>query len=265
MAQGPCRVYVGNLAWGVKWQDLKDHMGSAGTVVRSDVFEDAVGRSKGCGVVEYANPEDAQKAIETLNDTELFGRLIFVREDREPPGVGGRGGGPMGGGMGMGMGMGMGGYRPPRRGGGGFGGGFRGRGRGGYEDEGYGGGYGDPYGGYGRGRGRGDDYGRPFRGGRPGGGGRGRGRGPRNPEDAGKQVFVSNLSWRTSWQDLKDLFRQYGEVVRADVLTGPDGRSKGVGVVLYTSEEEAQAAIENLNDQEFQGRQIGVRLDEYMG
>ena len=40
------RVYVGNLAWQTSWQDLKDHMRSAGTVVRADVFLDDNGRSK---------------------------------------------------------------------------------------------------------------------------------------------------------------------------------------------------------------------------
>mmetsp|Transcript_15996 Transcript_15996/g.40657 ORF Transcript_15996/g.40657 Transcript_15996/m.40657 type:complete len:154 (+) Transcript_15996:921-1382(+) len=42
------------------------------------------GRSKGCGIVEYTNAEDAQEAIRALHDTELKGRAIFVREDREP-------------------------------------------------------------------------------------------------------------------------------------------------------------------------------------
>jgi RNA recognition motif-containing protein len=41
------------------------------------------GRSKGCGLVEFSTPEEAQRAIAELNDTELMGRMIFVREDRE--------------------------------------------------------------------------------------------------------------------------------------------------------------------------------------
>jgi RNA recognition motif-containing protein len=41
------------------------------------------GRSKGCGIVEFATPEAAQQAVLTLNDSELAGRQIFVREDRE--------------------------------------------------------------------------------------------------------------------------------------------------------------------------------------
>ncbi|GMH81030.1 hypothetical protein TL16_g08799, partial [Triparma laevis f. inornata] len=77
------RVYVGNLAWDVAWQDLKDHMRTAGPVTFAEVMSEADGRSKGCGIVEFSNPEAAKSSIETLNDTELKGRMIFVREDRE--------------------------------------------------------------------------------------------------------------------------------------------------------------------------------------
>lgn len=51
------------------------------------MMKDASGRSKGCGIVEYRTPAEAQEAINTLLDTELKGRLIFVREDREAAGV----------------------------------------------------------------------------------------------------------------------------------------------------------------------------------
>ncbi|KAJ1561753.1 hypothetical protein HK405_002959, partial [Cladochytrium tenue] len=78
-----CRVYVGNLAYEVGWQELKDHMRKAGDVLFADVLTQPNGRSKGCGVVEFAAPEEAQRAIRELNDTSLLGRSIFVREDRE--------------------------------------------------------------------------------------------------------------------------------------------------------------------------------------
>jgi RNA recognition motif-containing protein len=45
------------------------------------------------------------------------------------------------------------------------------------------------------------------------------------------------------WQDLKDLFRKAGHVVRADVALGPDNRSRGFGTVIFSSEEEAKQAI----------------------
>jgi len=87
------RVYVGNLAWSVSWQDLKDHMRDAGDVQYSKVLTDRDGRSKGCGIVEFSTVEGAQDAIEKLTDTELKGRKIFVREDREDGKRGGGAGG----------------------------------------------------------------------------------------------------------------------------------------------------------------------------
>eukprot|EP00600_Ochromonadales_sp_CCMP1393_P000970 CAMPEP_0174979898 /NCGR_PEP_ID=MMETSP0004_2-20121128/15055_1 /TAXON_ID=420556 /ORGANISM="Ochromonas sp., Strain CCMP1393" /LENGTH=198 /DNA_ID=CAMNT_0016231513 /DNA_START=1 /DNA_END=598 /DNA_ORIENTATION=+ len=91
------RVYVGNLSWDVAWQDLKDHMKSVGEVVRADVLMEPNGRSKGCGVVEYASVEGADAAILGLQNTELKGRPIFVREDRKVGGYGGSGDGGDGG------------------------------------------------------------------------------------------------------------------------------------------------------------------------
>ena len=88
-----CRVYVGNISWNVSWQDLKDHMKASGLeVTRANIMTTPDGRSKGCGIVEFSTPEGAHKAVEILNDTELNGRNIFVREDREDKN------GPVGGG-----------------------------------------------------------------------------------------------------------------------------------------------------------------------
>lgn len=123
-----CRVYVGNLSWEVAWQDLKDHMRDAGEVVHAEVMTGADGRSKGCGIVEFATAEEAKEACDTLSDTELKGRMIFVREDRETS-SGGGGGAPAHGGS-----------------------------------------------------------------------------------SGGTSVYVGNLSYETSWQDLKDHMRQAGNV-----------------------------------------------------
>ena len=88
---GNRRLYVGNLSWDVSWQDLKDHFKRVGSVVRADVMtEGGTGRSKGCGIVEFSTANEAIRAMQVLNDTDLKGRLIFVREDREDKGgVGG--------------------------------------------------------------------------------------------------------------------------------------------------------------------------------
>jgi len=76
------RVYVGNIDWKISWQDLKDHMKSAGEVAFADIIEEYPGRSKGAGIVEFKIPEGAQNAIATLSDSKLGERWIFVREDR---------------------------------------------------------------------------------------------------------------------------------------------------------------------------------------
>lgn len=76
-------VYVGNLSYDTKWQSVKDHMRRAGNVDQANMLEGPDGRSKGCAIVVYQHPKDALRAIKTLQDTELDGRKIFVREDRE--------------------------------------------------------------------------------------------------------------------------------------------------------------------------------------
>ena len=107
--QGGTKVYVGNLSWETSWQDLKDHFRSVGEVLHADVMVGSDGRSKGCGLVAFSSPHDAARAIQTLHDSVLHSRSIFVREDREPSAVvhspgggfgGGKGGGRGGGAMG---------------------------------------------------------------------------------------------------------------------------------------------------------------------
>jgi RNA recognition motif-containing protein len=85
---GNCRVYVGNLDWSIGWQEVKDVMRSAGDVVSADVLCDPSGRSKGCAIVQFASPEAAQCAIDTLQNVQIGSRPIFVREDRKAADVG---------------------------------------------------------------------------------------------------------------------------------------------------------------------------------
>jgi len=289
------RVYVGNLSWDVAWQDLKDHMRQAGEVAYAEVMSESDGRSKGCGIVEFASAEEAQEAISTLTDSELKGRMIFVREDRETA----SGGGEKSGG-----------------GGGGSGGGGKH--------------HGNNYGSTsvyvgnlayetswqdlkdhmraagnvdqanvlssedGRSKGCGivqyqkpQEAARAIRelqnsvlNGRPifvredreqsGGGGGGRHHHKdnnsykdRNDNDGGGgcQLFVGNLSFDTSWRELKDHFRQCGDVERADVMEAPDGRKKGFGTVRFYKAKDASNAIQRLNGVELQGRCLEVRID----
>ena len=119
------KLYVGNLAYSVRDEDLQQAFGQFGTVSSAKVMMDRdTGRSKGFGFVEMGSDAEAQSAIEGMNGQSLAGRAVVVNEARpreERPG-GFRG--PYGGGGGGGGGYGGGGGG--RSGGGGYGGGGNG-------------------------------------------------------------------------------------------------------------------------------------------
>lgn len=72
-------------------------------------------------------------------------------------------------------------------------------------------------------------------------------------------LYVGNLPYNASEQDLVDLFGQAGEVVSAQVISDREtGRSRGFGFVKMATSEEAQSAIEQFNEQEFMGRRLLV-------
>lgn len=77
------RLYVGGLSYDTTDDGLRAAFAQAGTVESAAVITDRMsGRSKGFGFVEMGSEEEAQKAIETLNGTELDGRSITVNEAR---------------------------------------------------------------------------------------------------------------------------------------------------------------------------------------
>jgi RNA recognition motif-containing protein len=77
----PSKLYVGNLAYSVSSSDLQELFSTIGQVQSVVVIMDKLtGQSKGFGFVEMTNGEDASKAIEQLNDTELKGRNIKVNQ-----------------------------------------------------------------------------------------------------------------------------------------------------------------------------------------
>src|SRR5688500_2114608 len=73
-------------------------------------------------------------------------------------------------------------------------------------------------------------------------------------------IYVGNLSWTMTEQDLQDLFAPYGEVTSAKIVTDKfnNNRSKGFGFVEMTNDSEGQAAIDGLNGTEISGRSIVV-------
>lgn len=73
------------------------------------------------------------------------------------------------------------------------------------------------------------------------------------------KLFVGNLPYHVTSEDLEDLFRPVGEVISSHVITDrATGRSRGFGFVEMDSPQAAQAAIEQLHDREFEGRTLVV-------
>lgn len=94
-------------------------------------------------------------------------------------------------------------------------------------------------------------------------------------QDAQKnKLFVRNISWDATDQDLENLFSQHGplqpeekdgEKVNNGAIIIKDrfsGRSKGFGFVTFENEEDAQKAVDALNGQDFMGRPIEVKVAE---
>lgn len=289
-----CQVYVGNLPYSLRWQDLKDHMKQAGQCLDARILTvDGTdwGRSRGVGIVRYESEEEAQAAISQLNGSELQGRAIVVdvwtgssgkwqqeraeriqnvdaaaAVDQAKPGdwicpmckdlqfarnTSCRTCGAGGGGKGKsqetvelanGQVARPGDWICPfcndlqfarnamcRNCNGG---------KGGYSKGGNGKG----------GRGK-------------GGAGFGKGFGRGNQVHGENLVYIGNLSYDVSWQDLKDHMKQAGTVEFCSVLTedGTDyGRSKGAGCVRFSTEEEVLQAIATLAETELKGRRILV-------
>ncbi len=75
----------------------------------------------------------------------------------------------------------------------------------------------------------------------------------------GKKLYCGNLSYSVRSAQLEQLFSEYGNVVSAQVIEDREtGRSKGFGFVEMSTEEEANAAIDGLNGQENEGRNLQV-------
>src|SRR6185436_2754217 len=125
-------IYVGNLSWNLKDQDLSNLFASYGEVTSAKIVTDKfTQRSKGFGFVEMADDASAQAAIAALNGSEVDGRNIVVNESRPKPEGGGSGGG--------------GGFKKRSFGGGGGGGGYNKGGSGGYNRDRGSGGYNSDY------------------------------------------------------------------------------------------------------------------------
>lgn len=226
------------------------------------LFDRETGRSKGFGFVTYDEPASAVAAVAAMNGNQFMGRSIRVnishpREVGAPAIGGGVGAGyAAGGGAGYGSafgggGYGVGGYAPQ-----GFdhgasagypsypptaynasafgGGGYMASGNSGYSPA---------VGGYGGGAARGiDNY---------------------TPTGEETKLYVGNLNFQTTGDELREAFAQYGPLKDVVVLTEREtGRSRGFGFVEFESCEAAKSAMTNMDGHEIAGRNIRVNVSK---
>jgi len=74
-----------------------------------------------------------------------------------------------------------------------------------------------------------------------------------------KKLYVGNLSYKTTEDDLKDLFKEFGSMTEVKVVTDrATGRPRGFGFVEFSSNDDADKAIKSLNGKMFQDREMVV-------
>ena len=74
-------------------------------------------------------------------------------------------------------------------------------------------------------------------------------------------IFVSNLNFKVKSEDLNQLFSQFGEVVSSKVITDKfSGRSRGFGFVEMKNDSDGEKAINELNQKDYEGRNISVSV-----
>lgn len=74
-----------------------------------------------------------------------------------------------------------------------------------------------------------------------------------------KKLFIGNIEWGATEEDLKELFGQYGEIEEAIIIKDRmSGRSKGFGFITFAEDADADKAIEALNGHDVNGRELVV-------
>lgn len=73
------------------------------------------------------------------------------------------------------------------------------------------------------------------------------------------QIYIKNLPYSVTWQQLRQVFIPFGEVVRVDIPKDINERSKGFGFIQFRTSLQAAKAISTMNNAEFNGRKILVK------
>ncbi|KAJ3190506.1 hypothetical protein HDU85_000808 [Gaertneriomyces sp. JEL0708] len=258
------KIFVGNLSFKTTEDELKEFFSAAGAITEVEVITRGT-RSMGYGFVSFETEVAADKAVELFDKKELGERAINVERarDKEPGeitarSVRGRRGGPRGRGR-------RGGLRGRRRSAAGSASSSKSPARVDEEEA--------PAGqdGHASAQER-DADGAPVRGrGGRGRGGRGRGRGRRfstgrrdpaehtNAETSKTTIFVANLPFKVTDEDLASIFKDY-QVSNAHVVKVHSGRSKGFGFVTVANEEEQQKVLNELKNVVVDGRELVIKV-----
>ncbi|XP_012275710.1 myelin expression factor 2 isoform X2 [Orussus abietinus] len=241
------RIYVSNIPYDYRWQDLKDLFRTeVGKVAHVELFTDENEKPRGCGIVEFEDADSVKIAVDKMHRFDIKGRKLVVKEDfdverdkygrlatsrnndrgrddrfRDPPrpsGIRQNMSNPSGGGSG---------------GGGGGGGGGSGGGGGGGDNK-----FGNTY-----------------------------GLSTQFLESLGingplvTRVFVANLDYKVDEKKLLEVFKLAGKVLHVELGKDKDGKSRGFGVVEYDHPVESVQAISMLHNQQLYDRRMTVRLD----
>ncbi|XP_055902380.1 myelin expression factor 2 [Eupeodes corollae] len=242
-----CRVYISNIPYDYRWQDLKDLFRRiVGSVEYVELFHDESGKARGCGIVEFKDPDNVEKALEKLNRYEINGRELVVKEDhgenRDQFGRIIRDGAPSGGGGGGGGGVGNRNDRMDRS--------FNRR-----NDD-------DRLSGRNHNVGNmmmSNDYNNASY--------NSYGLSASFLESLGingplhNKVFVANLDYKVDSKKLKQVFKLAGKVQSVDLSMDKEGNSRGFAVIEYDHPVEAVQAISMLDRQMLFDRRMTVRLD----
>jgi RNA recognition motif-containing protein len=170
-------LFVGNLKWECTDEELFNLFSGGGFIpTNANIVMGRNGRSRGYGLVTFADASVSDSAMGVFNEQEFQGRNLIVHEDRGAT----------------------------------------------------------------RGAGKTDDT--------------------PDPNFTGTSVFVNNLSWSCSEEELKGFFASHGSV-SATIALRKDGKSRGWGTVQFTTPEQAEAAL-SMKGQEFGGRMIECLIDK---
>lgn len=229
------RIYVSNVPYEYRWQDLKDlFRKEVGDVSFVELFHDESNKPRGCGIVEFEKAEHVQAALDKMNRFDINGRQLVIKEDygneRDkygrvvPKSFRGDGGGGGGGGGGR--------DNDNRR---------RDRDDDRISGRDDGGGFNPDF----------NTYGLSIK--------FLEGLGVQGPLHT--RIFIANLDYKVDAKKLKQVFKLAGKVQNVDLSVDKDGNSRGFAVIEYDHPVEAVQAISMFDRQMLFDRRMTVRLD----